>query len=104
MAPTQSIAQDNTAQHSTAQHSTAQRSAAQHSMAHPLKSGEGGICLRFQSLGPQHIPQGFAGFLEASILECCPDCIVGNACILHLHAETPASVIFPMLSQLDALS
>ncbi len=54
-------------------------------MAYPLKLGERRVSFWLQCFGPQDIPVSLAGALEAGLLKGCPDCIVGNASILHSH-------------------
>ncbi len=54
-------------------------------MAYPLKLGESRVSFWLQCFGPQHIPVSLAGALETGLLKGCPDCIVGNASILHSH-------------------
>jgi len=54
-------------------------------MAYPLKLGESRVSFWLECFGPEHVPVSFAGALEAGLLKGCPDCIVGNASILHSH-------------------
>ena len=60
-------------------------------MTYPLKLGESRVSLWLQCFGPQYIPVSLGGALEASLLKGGPDCIVGNASILHLHRQRSAA-------------
>ncbi len=54
-------------------------------MAYPLKLGERRVSFWLQCFGPQDIPVSLASAFKASLLKGCPNCIVGNASILHSH-------------------